>query len=251
MKTAFLNSGLEQGMWMKNPSGPGFVYLEKALYGLKQSPLEWNNTLNTYLETEGWTRSKADQCICVKKIEGHNYYLGVYVDDFLTVGKDLIHIKKIRENFKSRFQMSGGGKAEWYLSLRIHQTDQKISLDQTQYLKAKLEEFRDFLGHPNHKCKSPLNPNFQDLLLQAEESNTYEENFPYRSMVGSAMFAMLGTRFDIATAVSVVSRYLDKPKKIHCNMVRQIFWYLRETMDHQLIYEVGSDLTLTGYVDAS
>jgi hypothetical protein len=252
VKTAFLHSDLEIGMWMKNPEGQGFVYLEKALYGLKQAPLEWNETLNAYLVESGFSRSSADHCIYTKAIEGHTYYVGVYVDDLLTVGKDTAHIENIRASFRKRFKMSGGGNAEWYLSMNIEQAeDFSITLNQSQYIKQKLFEFKDFLGHESKQCKSPLAPNFQEKLLEAENSQDYEPEFPYRSMVGSAMFAMLGTRFDIATAVSVVSGFLDKPKKIHCEMVRQIFWYLRGTMDHKLHYKANSDLKLTGYVDAS
>jgi hypothetical protein len=33
-----------------------------------------------------------------------------------------------------------------------------------------------------------------------------------------------------AVAVCIVSRYLDKPKKIHCDMVRKIMWYLRGSL---------------------
>jgi hypothetical protein len=69
-------------------------------------------------------------------------------------------------------------------------------------------------------------------------------------MVGSLMYMMTGTRFDIAAAVSVVSRFLDSPKKIHCDMVRRIFWYLRGTINNHLHYH-GNDMTLTGYVDSS
>lgn len=62
---------------------------------------------------------------------------------------------------------------------------------------------------------------------------------------------MSGTRFDIAAAVSIVSRFLDKPKKIHCNMVRRIFWYLRGSIDNKLLYERNSEMSLSGYVDSS
>jgi hypothetical protein len=69
-------------------------------------------------------------------------------------------------------------------------------------------------------------------------------------MGGSLKYMMVGTRFDIAAAVSMVSRYLDKPKKIHCDIVRKIFWYLRGSLQNRLLYS-RSSMTLQGYVDSS
>ena len=62
---------------------------------------------------------------------------------------------------------------------------------------------------------SPLVPTFQDKLLKAQQSDEYETIFPYREMVGSLVYAANGTRFDITAAVSIVSRFANKPKKIH------------------------------------
>ena len=43
----------------------------------------------------------------------------------------------------------------------------------------------------------------------------YMSHVPYASVVGSLMYAMVCTRFDLAQAISVVSRYMDKPGKEH------------------------------------
>ena len=109
VKTAFLNSPLEQGMWMHNPSGSGYVYLQKALYGLKQAPLEWNQTFHKFLTEDGWTQSKADCCIYTKTFDGELYYIGFYVDDILTVGCNDAILETIRSSYSKRFKMSGGG----------------------------------------------------------------------------------------------------------------------------------------------
>ncbi len=39
------------------------------------------------------------------------------------------------------------------------------------------------------------------------------------------MYAMIGTRPDLAVAVSVVSKFLDKPNRTDCDMVLRIFQY--------------------------
>jgi len=41
------------------------------------------------------------------------------------------------------------------------------------------------------------------------------------------LYAANETRFDITAAVSIVSRFANKPTKIHCEMVKRIYHYLR------------------------
>jgi hypothetical protein len=71
----------------------------------------------------------------------------------------------------------------------------------------------------------------------------------YQSAVGSLMYAMLGTRPDIAFAVSVVSRYASNPSERHKTAVKRIFRYLRGTTNLRLTFK-GDLVYLTGYTDA-
>jgi hypothetical protein len=72
----------------------------------------------------------------------------------------------------------------------------------------------------------------------------------YQSMVGSLMYAMLGTRPDIAFSVSVVSRYASNPDDSHLKAVKDIYRYLRGTTNYELCFQ-GTLESLTGYTDAS
>lgn len=63
------------------------------------------------------------------------------------------------------------------------------------------------------------------------------------------MYAMLGTRPDIAYAVSKCSRYMARPNASCIRAVKQVFQYLKTTIDLELVYR-GNDLTLKGYTDA-
>ena len=59
---------------------------------------------------------------------------------------------------------------------------------------------------------------------------------PYASAVGNIMYAMVCTRLDISHAVSVVSRYMDRPRKIHWQTMKWILRYLRGTSHVDLVY---------------
>ena len=63
------------------------------------------------------------------------------------------------------------------------------------------------------------------------------------------MYAMLGTRPDLAYAVSVVSRYASRPNNSHWQAVKRIFRYIKGTLDLELTFQ-GSLRALEGYTDA-
>jgi hypothetical protein len=96
--------------------------------------------------------------------------------------------------------------------------------------------------------KTPMNTGH---LEPAEEGDCTEPGFKteYQSAVGTLMYAMLGTRPDIAYAVSSVSRYAANPTKAHMAAVKRIFSYLRGTIDLQLTFR-GELTDLVGYSDS-
>ena len=59
-----------------------------------------------------------------------------------------------------------------------------------------------------------------------------------------------GTRFDISAALSIVSRFCNNPKKLHCDMVRRIYHYLRGSRGH-LFFPYNMKLEMKGFCDSS
>lgn len=78
---------------------------------------------------------------------------------------------------------------------------------------------------------------------------------PYREAVGSLIYLVvgsliyLGTRPDIAFALSTVSQYLELLDKIHWNAVKRILKYLKGTIDFGLIFKASINLNLVGFSD--
>jgi hypothetical protein len=253
--TAFLKGTLQEEIWMEQPEGyvkgsPGeLCLLTKTLYGLKQSPREWNAVIHQFLIEHNFIQSKADPCIYVNLSESGPLFVGVYVDDIVTIGRKE-QANNFREKLRSYFGITEGGKLEWYLGVAFeYLKDGSISLNQKVYLQQKMEEFKEIVGRTRHS--SPLPKDYQKLLEEENATVVTHDKFPYRKIVGSLMYAMLGTRPDLAAAVSVVSRYLDKPKPIHIQLVTRILQYVNSTLDMCLIYKATGGYELTGYVDAS
>jgi len=250
--SAFLNGILKERVLMDQPDGyevnsDDYKWLlKKTLYGLKQSPREWNEVFHNFMIEYGFIQSICDPCLYIHS----NLQVGLYVDDIITTGNDETAIQTFRDALKLRFKCSKGGLLTWVLGMEVIQDQFKISINQNQYVEQKLHEFTQIL-EPNTKRSIPLDPNFQRLLVAANESVDFEPQFPYRQIVGSLMYAATGTRPDIMAAVAVVSRFLEKPKKIHCDMVRQILYYLRQNPSRPLTYRNSNNPQLMVYCDSS
>ena len=108
VNVAFLNGILKEDIYMKQPDG--FVEkgkenlvckLERSIYGLKQSPRCWNEILDEHLQSMGFQKSAADECIYTGKMNGDLVLLAVYVDDIIVAlrkSKLSIRLKKSLPN---------------------------------------------------------------------------------------------------------------------------------------------------------
>src|SRR6202050_2613791 len=78
-------------------------------------------------------------------------------------------------------------------------------------------------------------------------------NIPYQSAVGAIMYAMLGTRPDIAFAVTCVSQFSSNPGPKHWMAIKRLLRYLRGTLDYFLPYgRISNNMNpaLIGYCDS-
>ena len=87
------------------------------------------------------------------------------------------------------------------------------------------------------------------VKIQEEDVNLTEL---YRSALGSVMYAMLGTRPDIAFAVGLLGRFASRPGQVHWQAMKHLLRYLKGTADFKLCYQARSqDCTgLIGFSDA-
>jgi hypothetical protein len=81
----------------------------------------------------------------------------------------------------------------------------------------------------------------------------YMYKVPYACGVGSLMYAMVCTRPDIAYAVSVVSRFMSKPRKEHWKVVQWILHFLRGTSTYGLMLDqrAVNPGQVVGYFDSN
>jgi hypothetical protein len=147
--------------------------------------------------------------------------------------------------------MDEGSTLTWCLGLHVAKdpVTSHITMDQDKYIKDKCQEFSQFIQRGG--SSTPLPSNYMEKLREAEDPNTpTDPNFPYAPMLGSIMFAMICTRPDLSTAVSLLSRHVRNPKKIHCQMMQHVFRYARDH-PYRIQYNYQAPLLLKGYVDAA
>ncbi|KJZ70562.1 hypothetical protein HIM_10030 [Hirsutella minnesotensis 3608] len=216
--------------------------LNKALYGLKQAPRIWYQTLTTFLKDLGFYPLTSDVGIFVK---GHTY-IAVYVDDLLIAGPSKGEIQKLKDALSKRFQMTDLGPCSHYLGMTVtrDRRNRTIRLSQKGYIEKVLKDFGMCEAKPQY---TPMTTDRIETPVDYEPTD--EIKTWYAKAIGSLMYAMLGTRPDIAYAVSYCSRFLAKPTEAHRTAAKRIMRYLKATIDLCLVYE-GEIEPLTGFTDS-
>ena len=211
VKTAFLYPELKETVYMTLLEGyseflpdhkpiPKMLKLLKCLYGLKQAPFEWYNHIDEFLRLAGFARSNQD----------HNLYLSpesivlLYVDDILIFGHSLSTVTALKKSLLAKYSMVDLGEAKQYLVMHIERDHyaRMIYLNQTRYITKILER----IGKED--CKGISMPMEATALLPCPTDPAEAiKRTEYQSKVGNVMYAMLGTRPDLAFTVSSLSKY--------------------------------------------
>ncbi len=105
---------------------------------------------------------------------------------------------------------------------------------------------RDSYGAGSKERKTPM---LYGTDLSADSSPG--DNREFREMIGSLMFASIGTRPDLSTATSALSRYMQEPTKIHEKSARGVIGYAAQSSSLRLRYTKAGDLSVEVYCDAS
>lgn len=178
--------------------------LRKALYGLKQAGRQWFLALAACLEKIGFVcHDTGDVCIFICcSTEENVQILVVYIDDLTMMGNSLELINQTKEALKGSFKLKDLGELKLHLSIRVTRDrgSKLIYLDQEVYIESVLKRFgfQDCNLEPTPlPAGTVLEKNDVDIKLANPSTITL-----YRSILGSLMYAMLGTRLDLAWVVA-------------------------------------------------
>jgi hypothetical protein len=124
------------------------------------------------------------------------------------------------------------GEVHWFLAMEItrDRAAKTITINQRQYLSKILKRFRMEKAHP---MSTPMAAN---LKLPKLEVATIDRHL-FQSMLGSLMYAAVGTRPDIAFATHYLAQHTISPGKKHLEALKRVFRYLKGTQDLGLVYD--------------
>jgi Reverse transcriptase (RNA-dependent DNA polymerase)/Chromo (CHRromatin Organisation MOdifier) domain len=238
VKSAYLHGEIDTEIFIEQPhlfeerSHADWVYkLKKGLYGLKQAGRIWHQTLQKYLLEIGYISLDSEPSIYWKKIKNRMIIVAVYVDDLQLLCNDEELLNEAKEELKGRFKMSDLGEVHHILGLRVLRKDGKISIDQAHYVEKMLKKYQI------EECIPVSTPVDNSLkLIPITDEKDIVDAKEYRSIVGALNYVAVLTRPDIAFAVGIVSRYMQKPGKLHWMAVKRIMRYLKGTSNYGLIY---------------
>ena len=154
--------------------------------------------------------------------------VALYVDDVLVTGPNRNDIRRVKSALNAQFHMTDLGPYVYYLGMTVTRDRAKrtIRLGQAGYVERVLRDHGMWEAKP---VSTPMETSTKLAPAEDRYQATPKEKLRYQSAVGSLMYAMLGTRPDLAFTVSVVSRYAHNPTKQHWGAVKRIFQYLKGT----------------------
>ncbi|XP_030963557.1 uncharacterized protein LOC115984677 [Quercus lobata] len=217
--------------------------LTKSLYGLKQASRQWFAKFSTALVLLGFTQSKADYSLFIKKNSTSFIALLVYVDDILIASDNKQAVDELKILLDQKFKLKDLGDLKFFLGLEVARTTDVINLCQRKYT---LEVLGDagMLG-----CKPAKVPMDQNLKLSKYEGKELQDPSSYRRLIGRLLYLTI-TRPNITFAVNRLSQFMAHPREPHLLTAHKVLQYLKSSPGKGLFFSSKSELHLKAFADA-
>ena len=218
------------------------LIIDKSLYGLKTSAARFHEHLSVKLRKMGFFPSRADPDLWMRKHGNHYEYIARFVDDVIAFSKNPM---VIMEELKKTYIMKGVGKPQYYLGGDVvdtsedwHKEEIKVAFSAETYIQNCLPKLAKLMNLETFKkANTPFDSNYHPELDDSPFVSP-EQISVYRSLIGSANWMITLGRFDIAFAISVMSRYSMAPREGHLEAMKRIFGYLRVYRTGRLLIDI-------------
>ncbi len=222
VRSAFLQGDLDEEIYMQQPDGyvneekPDHVCkLKKSLYGLKQAARCWNSAIDNFLKSNGYKQVGADPCLYIKSVKQRDgkinfVILSIHVDDILLFSNSTVMLSKEKKSIGTRFNVEDFGEVNHVLGMLVQRERESrtLTISQPKYLEGILKRFN------MEQCKPVSTPMEQGRQFHELPENESPVNVQeYQRIIGCLTYATTATRPDLASAVSVLSKYMSRPGK--------------------------------------
>lgn len=241
--TAFLNPLIDRpNVWLRIPAiirkldsrfrNVEAVLLWKGLYGLKQAPFLCHSEIHAVLIGLSFAQSTADPNLY---LHPNGLIVLLYVDDILIAYRkeNTASANWVKKSLGLKFKITDLGPAQLFLGIEIERNRERkeISIRHERFIRTILRRFDLTNSHP---VLCPLDTNVRLDQIDCVDKNTDVKE--YLSLVGSLMYAAIGTRPDISYAVTSLSKFNSNPLLMHRTAAIRVLRYLKGTAKLTLRY---------------
>jgi Reverse transcriptase (RNA-dependent DNA polymerase) len=240
---AYLEAETKERVYIVASAGFGLLeghtlIIHKALYGLRTSGLRWHERLADTLRDMGFTPSKADPDVWIRRNQDLYEYIGVYVDDLAICARDPKSICDILME-KYKFKLKGVGPLSHHLGCDYERDpDGTLYYGPKQYIEKMIGAYERMFGEKPRNFSSPLEKNDHPELDNSIELGP-EDTTKYQSMIGALQWVTTLGRFDVLTAVMTMSRFRALPRIGHLTRLKRIYGYLQKFPHGAIRVRVG------------
>ena len=240
MKSVFLHGELEEDVYIeqlkryvqKGEEGR-ILKLRKTLYGLKQAPRAWYSRIKAYFIKEGFKKCLSEHALFTVKEEGKLLIVSIYVDDLKFIGNDKVMFNEFKTSLKNEFDVTDLGIMKFFLGVEVVQNHEGIYIHQRKYAQEVLQKF----GMKNSNATK--NPMVLGFKLTKDEGCTKVDTTQYKQTIESLMYITVFRSY-LMYVMSLLSRYIEKPTKLHMMEVKRILRYLKGTSAMRICYKKGT-----------
>ena len=173
--------------------------------------------------------------------EGEILIVYLFVDDLIFTGN--MSINNFKASMRKEFDMTNLGFMRYFLGIQVTQNDQGIFICQSKYATDLLKRFK------MTNVKSAPTPIALGLKLSKNDESPNVDPTLFKRRVCSLLY-LTPKRPDIMHGVSLISRFMDKPKEIHCKARKRILRYIAGTKNFGILYAHLDHYKLLGYTDS-
>ncbi|KAA8491889.1 Retrovirus-related Pol polyprotein from transposon TNT 1-94 [Porphyridium purpureum] len=236
------------------------VRLRKALYGLPRSGSDFSQDARRRLQKFQWKLVHGEKNVYVRRNAASSSValLALYVDDGLLACREEERpgiIEELKQEFlieKAPELLTEGGSLR-FLGTSISLKNGSVSLANQEYQDVVIREFEQDIRRVLRAVKSPSEK------LDGEEVLNYQviwKTLKVREHVGRLMWLARTVRPDIAYAVGMIARYVDKWNVAAERLLVRVVQYLktpREALEYHVLGNLKEGIRMVnilGYTDA-
>ncbi|GJZ07689.1 retrovirus-related pol polyprotein from transposon TNT 1-94 [Tanacetum coccineum] len=180
--------------------------------------------LSSFLISQHFSKGAVDPTLFTWQAGNDLLLVQIYVDDIIFASNNTAMCNEFANQMTIKFKMSMMGQMSFFLGLQISQSPRGIFINQSKYASKIIKKYgmmsSDSIDTPMVE-KSKLDEDLQGKPVYATL---------YCGMIGSLMY-LTSSRPDLIYAVCLCAWYLAKPSEKHLNAVKQIFRYLKGTIN--------------------